>query len=895
MPKELLKTYEPKEVERVIYSLWEKSGFFNPDLLPFKTKKRFSIAMPPANITGELHLGHARFLTLQDIMIRYHRMKQEKTLWLPGIDHAGISTQIMVERLLKKEGINRHKIGREAFLKHVWAWKEKYGRKILEQYKNMGASCDWSREHFTMDPQLTKAVHEAFIRLYNDGLIYRGFRITNWCVRCATALSDLEVVHKNVKGKLWYLKYPIIGTASQFIEVATTRPETMLGDTAVAVNPKDKRYKKLIGKKVLLPLINREIPIVADKNVDMDFGTGAVKVTPAHDDLDFQIAKRHHLPIIRVIDLDGRMTKEATESFFGLKVSEARDKVIKRLTQHGFLTKTEDYEHAVSFCERCHTTIEPIATKQWFIKMDDLAKEAIKVVKQNKIKIIPKYFEKIYFHFLNNIRDWCISRQLWWGHQIPIWYCGHKELAGEKRMGFAGKVVPQVFAGKTKTYRLRNHKLKIGDQLVFENSRTKKIFGRAVITNIEKAKIKEINLKDPKHGATYNKLEELIAAFRFHYPHKRITKNTTAYIYTYRFTPLKEEGCGRFIASVKKPEKCPFCGNKNLKQDEDTLDTWFSSSLWTFSTLGWPEAAKTVKGRIKKSGDLEKFHPTDVMESGWDILFFWVSRMIMMSLYLLKEIPFKTIYLHGLVLDKNGQKMSKSKGTGVDPLIMTEKYGTDAIRLSLILGTKPGQDMKMYEEKIAGARNFCNKLWNIARFTLINKKPKTKIKAKSLADKWILSELNLLIREITDDLDKFRFSPAAEKLYEFTWHKFADWYLEISKLEKNHTITHYILENLLKLLHPFIPFITEEIWQKLNPRKLLMISKWPKANNKLIDKKARQDFQKLQTLVNSLRNLKKKKGLKPKDEFIIKRKKSALLKNNKQVIEWLAQVKLELK
>jgi len=808
MSKKLPKTYDPQKTEKPIYKLWQKSGFFNPDKLPFKTKKAFSMAMPPANVTGDLHIGHARYLTLQDIITRYHRMKQKKALWLPGTDHAGISTQVMVERLLKKEGVNRHQIGREKFLEHVWAWKEKYGNKISEQYKSMGASCDWSREHFTMDSDLTKAVQTAFINMFNDGLIYRDLRLTNWCPRCQTALSNLEVDYKEKESQLWYIKYPVVGTSSHFIRVATTRPETMLGDTAVAVNPNDKRYKKLVGKNVLIPLINRQIPIVTDKNVDMEFGTGAVKVTPAHDDLDFQIAKRSDLPVIRVIGLDGRMTKQATESFFGLKVMEARKKVLAKLKQHGFLEKTENYEKSMAYCQRCNSIIEPIATKQWFIKMDDLAKKAIEVVKKKKIKIIPVHFKKVYFHFLKNIRDWCISRQLWWGHQIPVWYCGDKSLAHEKRIGFASKVVPQVKKGKTKTYRLRRHDLKMGEKIVFENSKSKKIFGQGVVINIEEKKISKIDLKDKEHHTTYENIERLIKAFKKHYPKKKVTAKAKAYLYTYKFYPLEEKSCARAIASIKKPKKCPHCGQTDLKQDPDTLDTWFSSSLWTFSTLGWPASVKTSAGGPNKTGDLARFHPTDVMETGWDILFFWVARMIMMSLYHLKEIPFKTVYLHGLILDKNGKKMSKSKGTGVDPLVMTEKYGTDAIRLSLILGTSSGQDMKMYEQKIAGARNFCNKLWNIARFTFMNKRPKSKPKAKSLSDKWILSELNTLIKEVDQDFEKFRFSQVAEKLYEFTWHKFADWYLEISKLEKNHAITYHILEETLKLWHPFIPFIT---------------------------------------------------------------------------------------
>jgi valyl-tRNA synthetase len=770
MSTEISKTYNPQEVEDKIYQKWEKSGLFNPDNLPWVKKKAkpFVISMPPPNVTGDLHMGHAIALTLEDILVRYHRLKHELALWVPGTDHAGIATQIMVERMLLKEGVNRRELGRENFLKSVWAWKEKFGTKITKQIKQLGASCDWTREHFTMDKNLTAAVQEAFIKLFNDGLIYRGQRIISWCPRCFTAISDLEVAHQKKQGQLYYIKYPVIGTADKFITVATTRPETMLGDTAVAVNLKDKRYKHLIGRKVLVPLINREIPIISDHRVDMEFGTGAVKVTPAHDPVDWEIGQKHHLPAIKVIDERAKMTYEAGGDFSGLKVKEAREKIVEKLKLHYFLQRIEDYTYQIALCERCGSIIEPLVSEQWFLSMKKLAEPAIKVVREGKIKIIPKHFAKIYFHWLHNIRDWCISRQLWWGHQIPVWYCS---------------------------------------------------------------------------------------------------------------------SCDKPIASREKPDKCP-CGNDLLKQDEDTLDTWFSSALWTFSTLGWPEKTK----------DLKRFHPTDVMETGWDILFFWVARMIMMSLYLVKEVPFKTIYLHGLILNKDGKKMSKSKGTGVDPIIMTSKYGTDAIRLSLVLGTAAGRDFRLHEEKIASYRNFCNKLWNISRFILSQKTPKSsKPKAKSLADQWILSKLNKLTEEITNHLDKFEFGQAGEKIYEFVWHQFADWYLEISKVEQNIPVLYHVLENILILLHPFAPYITEEIWAKLPKTKnLLIISEWPKPNKKTIDKKAGNEFKKLQNLVIKYRDSRRKRKIPPQEIFSVKIKKTnKLVWQNKEVIEKLAKIKLD--
>ena len=723
---ELSKDYNPKEVENKIYQKWERSGFFNPDNLPPANKKPFSISMPPPNVTGDLHLGHATGLSIEDMIIRFKRMKGYKTLFLPGTDHAAISTQFMVEKLLLSQGIDRKKIGREKFLKHVWQWKNKFGDRITHQIRQLGISCDWNREHFTMDKQLTEAVQHAFIKMYKDKLIYQGHRIINWCTRCGSALSDLEVKYLETKGKLWYIKYPIFGTTN-YITVATTRPETMLGDTAVAVNPNDKRYKNLIGHNVILPIMEREIPIIADKLVDPNFGSGIVKVTPAHDHLDYEIAEKNHLPIINVIDPNGRMTKEAGE-FYGQSIQQARQNIIKKLEEQELIKKIENYTFNQARCERCNSVMEFLVSKQWFIKIKPLAEKAIKVVKKDKIKIIPKRFEKIYFHWMGNIRDWCISRQLWWGHRIPIWYC------------------------------------------------------------------------------------------------------------------IK---CNKPIASVEQPKKCK-CNCKKFKKEEDTLDTWFSSGLWTFSTLGWPQKTK----------DLKTYHPTSVMETSWDILFFWIARMVMLSLYFLNEIPFKTIYIHGLLLDKEGKKMSKSKGTGVDPIPMSEKYGTDAIRLSLVLGNKAGQDFRIYEEKIAGYRNFVNKLWNVSRF-ILSQRP-NKNSDQDLIDSAIKTKFDILINKITKDLEDFQFSEAGTQLYEFVWHEFADWYLEIYKGGKlSYQTLKYIFENLLKLLHPFAPFVTEEIWQHFkkpkNKSELLFIQNWPKSAVKA-DKNAIREFNKLKEFVTNIRN-----------------------------------------
>lgn len=727
---ELSKTYNPKEVEHRVYERWEESGYFNPDRLPFsRRRKPFSIAMPPPNITGELHTGHALGFTIQDILTRFHRMRGEAALWVPGTDHAAIATQVVVERELKKEGVGRHQLGRDGFLKRVWQWKELYGRRIVEQTKRIGASADWSREHFTMDDDLTAAVQTAFKRMYDDGLIYRGERIINWCPACHTGISDLEVDHEETPGKLWHIRYRLSdGTGS--VVVATTRPETMLGDTAVVVHPKDERYTWLVGKTVRLPIADRDIPIIADARIDREFGTGAVKVTPAHDPLDFDIGQTHALPLIKVIGLDGRMTPEAGAGFVGLTTLEARERVLEKLRELSVLVKEEDHIHAVSLCSRSKTIIEPLVSLQWFVKMKPLAAKAIAAVRSGKIRIVPDRFEKNYFQWLENIRDWNISRQIWWGHRLPVWY---KTVGGEERVR----------------------------------------------------------------------------------------------------------------VSTKKP-------GAGWVQDDDTLDTWFSSGLWTFSTLGWP----------KRTGDLRRYHPTSVLVTGWDILPFWVVRMIVFSQYLLHQPPFRTVYLHGLVLDEQGRKMSKSKGTGIDPLVMSDRYGMDALRMSLVVGNAPGQDFRLYEKKIEGYRNFANKLWNVARFTLGHARPRGKLVAATLADRWILSRLNTTVQNVTKQIEAYDFSSAGQELYDFVWHDFADWYLEAAKVHPNAGVLYAVLETVIRLLHPFMPFITEALWEALQPTELLLITRWPKPSRRWsANATTEKTFRELQETVSALRNFRAHSGL----------------------------------
>ncbi|MDI6603067.1 MAG: valine--tRNA ligase [Patescibacteria group bacterium] len=713
------KTYKPQKSESKIYSLWEKGGYFTPAI--DYTKLPFVIIMPPPNANGVLHIGHAVFVTLEDIMIRYHRMKKDPTLWLPGADHAGIASQVAYEEVLSKQGKSRFDLGREEFYKQIYDFTRR-NREIMEsQLKKLGASCDWTRKKFTLEPQISKAVYHTFKKMYEDGLIYRGKRIINWCPRCGTALSDLEVKYEERTTKLVFIKYPIVDS-EDFIIVTTTRPETMLGDTAVAVNPKDKRYKELLEKEiqVQLPLVGRTIPLIADERIEPEFGTGAVKVTPAHDPVDFEIGEQHQLPIIEVIGKDGKMTEKAGKDYAGLEVISARKKIIKNLQEQGLLAKQEDYFHAVGTCDRCHTIIEPLVSEQWFVKAKKIAEPALKVVRQKKIRFIPSHYEKIFFHWMENIKDWCISRQIWWGHRIPVWYCQ----------------------------------------------------------------------------------------------------------------------CGEILVDVKKPETCPKCRKSSLRQDPDTLDTWFSSGQWPFIVFGWPEETK----------DYKYFYPTTVMETGYDILFFWVARMIMMGIYCTGKIPFKYVYLHGLVRDKDRQKMSKSKGNVIDPLGVVDLYGADALRMALVFGTSPGRDVIVSEQKIIAQRRFANKIWNAARFVLYHLQEKTdflEAKQKDLRltkkDRWILSELNSTIDRVNRSFQNFRFHQAAEEIYNFFWHKFCDQTIEDIKKRlfkgKNpqdkltgRWVLHRVLSTSLKLLHPFMPFVTEEIYQMLpgKPKKALIIEDWPK-------------------------------------------------------------------
>ena len=709
------KIYNHQETERKWYSFWEQKGYFSPKRIP--KKKPFTIIMPPPNANGELHIGHATFIAIEDILVRYHRMHGVPTLWLPGADHAGILTQVVYERELEQEGKNRFDLGRDEFFKQTYEFTMKNKKHMEDQLKALGASCDWTREKFTLDKEITTAVYTTFKKLYDDGLIYRGERIINWCTRCGTALSDLEVEHEERNGKLWFIKYPIKHPDAkikqqEFITVATTRPETMLGDTGIAVNPNDVRYKNLVGKTALLPLMNRSIPIITDSAVSPKFGTGAVKVTPAHDPIDFEIGKRHKLKTISIVQEDGRLSA-AAGVFSGLDVSSARNKVLDELGKQDLLQKTEFYKYSLGICERCRTTVEPLISKQWFIKIESLAKPALVAVKQGSIKILPKRFEKIYFNWLENIRDWCISRQIWWGHRLPVYYC----------QGYKNK--------------------------------------------------------------------------------KCTTKD------------------GLFV-SVVKPTKCPSCGSKNFTQDPDTLDTWFSSGQWPFTTLGWPN----------ETPDFKYFYPTSVMETGYDILFFWVARMIMLGLYTTGKPPFQTVFLHGLVRDERGQKMSKSRGNVIDPLDVAGEYGADAVRMALVFGTSPGNDINLGESKIRGMRNFTNKLWNIGRLIVDLKPAKTKIVSPNKEDRWVLDELKKTKKSVSDSIENYRFGQAAEELYEFIWHRFADKYLEHAKTrrEEAQPILEKVFDESLRLLHPFMPFITEDLWQRISNKRgtSLMTALWPK-------------------------------------------------------------------
>ena len=711
MPKELNKIYEPQEVEERIYKMWEENGCFKGRRDP--DKKPFTIVMPPPNVTGQLHMGHAMDSTLQDILIRFKRMEGYAALWVPGTDHAGIATQIKVEEELRKnEGLTRYDLGRDKFLERVWEWKKKYGNRIVEQQKKLGASCDWSRARFTMDEGLSKAVRHVFVSLYKKGLIYKGSRIINWCPHCVTALSDAEVEYKDKPGHLWHLKYPIKGEEGRYVIVATTRPETMMGDTGVAVNPNDERYKDLVGKTCILPLMDREIPIVADEYVDMEFGTGCVKMTPAHDPNDFEVGLRHHLETIRVLDDNGKVNANGGK-YEGMDRYEARKAVIADLDQMGLLEKTEDHAHNVGTCYRCGTDVEPIISAQWFVKMEPLAKEALRVVNEGEVQFVPDRFSKTYTNWMENVHDWCISRQLWWGHQIPAWTC---------------------------------------------------------------------------------------------------------------------QDCGHITVSEEDPTECEHCHSQHIKQEEDVLDTWFSSALWPFSTLGWPEQTE----------DFKYFYPTDVLVTGYDIIFFWVARMIFSACEHTGKPPFHTVFIHGLVRDDKGRKMSKSLGNGIDPLEMADKYGADALRFNLVTGNSPGNDMRFYTERCEAMRNFANKIWNASRFLMMNLTiDKCELPEHlELEDKWILSKLNRVIPEVTENMEKFELGVAAQKVYDFIWDSYCDWYIELTKArlqgEDQEAKTNaqkvlcYVLTETLKLLHPFMPYITEEIWQALpHEGDFLMLQKWP--------------------------------------------------------------------
>jgi valyl-tRNA synthetase len=758
MTKELAKGYEPHDVEKRWYAEWESKGYFHAAAT--SDRKPYSIVIPPPNVTGALHMGHALNNTLQDILCRWKRQQGYNVLWMPGTDHAGIATQNVVERQLAAEKKDRHELGREAFIERVWKWKAESGGQIIGQLKRLGASCDWERERFTMDEGLSKAVRTVFVTLYQEGLIYRDNRLINWCPRCHTALSDIEVEHEDKKGHLWHIRYPVAGEPGQYVVVATTRPETMLGDTAVAVNPEDERYLALVGKKVLLPLVNREIPVVADAYVDREFGTGVVKITPAHDFNDFEVGQRHGLDMINVFDESG-IVNSAGRQYEGMDRFEARKRIVGELEAAGLLERIEDHAMAVGGCYRCKTVVEPYLSLQWYVKVAPLAEQALAAVKEGKTRIIPKQWENTYYDWMENIRDWCISRQIWWGHRIPAWFCDH---------------------------------------------------------------------------------------------------------------------CGEVTVAMDAPAACSKCGSDELRQETDVLDTWFSSALWPFSTMGWPE----------QTAELAAFYPTSCLVTGFDILFFWVARMMMMGIHFMDEVPFGDVYIHALVRDAQGQKMSKSKGNVIDPLTIIDQYGTDAFRFTLAAFAAQGRDIKLAEERIAGYRNFCNKVWNAARFTLMNLEgfdpDPLSLGEVALAegDKWILHRLNEAARETNKALAEYRFNEAAMGLYQFTWSEFCDWYLELSKKDlyggdpQRKTTAQYVLwytlEHLLRLLHPFMPFITEEIWQALPGTKeaaTIMLAPYPEPVSERFHPEAAANMERVMAVIGGIRNIRGEMDVPPSREISV--------------------------
>ena len=831
---EIPKAYDPKKVEAKWYQFWRDQGYFTPEIDP--QKKPFVIIMPPTNVTGELHLGHALTATLEDIMIRWHRMRGESVLWLPGIDHAGISAQVVVERTLAEEGLTRHDIGRERFLERMWRWMEKYGRTIAEQHQRLGASCDWTRERFTMDEGPSRAVRTAFFRLYEKGLIYRGERIINWCSRCATALSDLEVEHEEEMGHLYYVRYPL-ADEDGFITVATTRPETILGDTAVAVNPKDNRYRNLLGKKAILPVIGRRIPIIADDAVDPSFGTGAVKITPAHDPVDFEVGQRQGLSSVNILNPDGTMNQEAGP-YQGLDRFACREAILADLEKEGLLVKVEPHRHAVGHCWRCHTIIEPWASKQWFVKMAPLVIPAIDAVVEGRIAIIPERFTKVYLNWMENIRDWCISRQLWWGHRIPVWYCSKCD--------------------DDKIYIL------LREEFTKQKNLAHALYQYRILG--------QLGLSD----------EEVVSNIEWVY----IDLGTSP------------------IVDVNTPNACPRCGSSSLIQDPDVLDTWFSSALWPHSTLGWPEEAE----------DFEYFYPTTVMETAYDILFFWVARMIMMGLENTGEIPFETVYLHGLVRDEKGEKMSKMKGNVVNPLDVIEEYGTDALRFALSTGTSPGNDVRLGTQKLEASRNFANKLWNAARFVVGNMEEEVRIDevgslgaALPLEDRWILSRLHRLVATVNKLMEDWLFGEAQRQIHDFLWGEFCDWYIEIAKIRLRQPqspsplpVLAYVLETSLRLLHPFMPFISEEIWQSLKQRlaaskempESIMIAPYPTADGMAVDEEAEKRMALVLEVIRAIRNARAEFGVEPSKwiEAVVIVEEKPAFESQAQAIETLARV-----